>query len=81
MRLFTAAGRLWRTIFTNASSELNHPSSKKEWREKEDVTVVAVSGTAAKVDAIRTALRAKWVDVLITDEYTAKELAADGAKD
>ena len=48
----------------------------KKRREAEKVTVVAVCGTAAKLQAIRTALRAKWVDVLITDEYTAKMLAS-----
>ncbi|GAC1514253.1 MAG: sugar-binding transcriptional regulator [Gemmatimonadaceae bacterium] len=41
--------------------------------------VVAVAGGAPKVDAIASALRSKVVDVLITDQITAKALAARSA--
>jgi DNA-binding transcriptional regulator LsrR (DeoR family) len=36
--------------------------------------VVALAGGKRKVEAIRGALRGQWIDVLITDSWTAKAI-------
>jgi DNA-binding transcriptional regulator LsrR (DeoR family) len=68
LRFFDAEGSLVRTSLDDRTLSITAEQLRKTKR------VVAVAGGPAKVNAIRAALRGKFVDVLITDQVTAQAL-------
>jgi DNA-binding transcriptional regulator LsrR (DeoR family) len=68
MRFFDAEGRLVATPLHNRVIGIELEALKSAKR------VVGVAGGARKEDPIRAALRAKWINVLITDKKTAENL-------
>ena len=69
LRFFGAEGRFVRTSLDDRLLGI----TPKQLRDAK--RVVAVAGGADKVDAIRAALKADVIDVLITDRITAEALA------
>jgi DNA-binding transcriptional regulator LsrR (DeoR family) len=68
MRFFDAEGRLVATPLHNRVIGIELEALKSAKR------VIGVAGGARKEDPIRAALRAKWINVLITDKKTAENL-------
>jgi DNA-binding transcriptional regulator LsrR (DeoR family) len=70
LRYFNSAGRLVPSKINDRVIGLNLEEMRKIPR------VVGVAGGPSKLKAIRAALKAKLIDVIVTDHVTATELLA-----